>query len=252
MNKVKSMFVDVIAFVIMWMRRNLPQVFSRLYSKRLNVETLDNTLVIVPHPDDDTFGCGMLIKSLCDTKKRVDVIILSKGEAVLPEKVIGRKELTDARRELAIAANKNLGLDVEHLHILDFPDNHFEDATELSKQKLCNLLDSLKPSHVFIPNPWEGLKDHVVASDVLTKMLKNYNVKVYYYCVWMYYYISIPMIFKLDFRRSFYLRGDWIAKCKSIDIYMGALTADGRKISGNLPELFLVAVGDKRELYFEA
>lgn len=253
MIKLKQVLINLIAFLISRLRRYLPLFLSHIYSKKLDVETMDDVLIIVPHPDDDTFGCGMLIKSLCDAGKHLDVVILSEGEAVLPETVMNRNDLVDARRKLAIAANCNLGLDTaQHLFVLDFPDNHFEDVSERSKQRLREIIIQKQPKYTFIPHPSEGQKDHIVATDVLTSILKDYGkTKMFYFCVWIYYLIPVSSILHLDFKHSFYHKGSISAKHKSMDIYMDAMTPDGRKISGNLPRLFLDAVGGTRELYFE-
>lgn len=248
----KRTIVQVIEYLILQTRRYLPQTFAQMFSKRLNVEELENVLIVVPHPDDDTFGCGMLIKDLCDKGKSVDVVILSKGEAVLPENVISYGELTEARKRLAVLANRNLGLDTDnHLHILDFPDNHFSDVSEATIRSLQDLISRVNPRNVFIPNPWEGQHDHIVATEKLLALLEGINANVYYFCVWMYYLIPISQIFKIPYFQSYMFKGDLATKHRSMRIYMDALAPNGKKISGNLPKLFLKAVGARRELYFK-
>jgi len=68
-------------------------------------------LVIAPHPDDETLGCGGFIARQARAGRRVHVLFVTDGEASHPEHpALTRPELADRRREEAIAALQALGV----------------------------------------------------------------------------------------------------------------------------------------------
>jgi LmbE family N-acetylglucosaminyl deacetylase len=80
-------------------------------------------LVVVPHPDDESLGCGGLIAEAAARGKRVAVVMVSDGVASHNN---SRRFPPDARRALrrgeAEAALEILGLPASALHPLDLPD----------------------------------------------------------------------------------------------------------------------------------
>ena len=113
--------------------------FSNFFSKKLEIDEMDNVLIISPHPDDEVFGCANLIYALSYKCKKLNIIYLSKGEASISTDKCNRQELVDARKNLAIHANSLLGVDRRNLYFLNFPDGHFSDAT-IEQIEMCKHL----------------------------------------------------------------------------------------------------------------
>src|SRR5262245_59164913 len=91
-------------------------------------------LVIAPHPDDETLGCGGTIKLLTNAGARVDVLYTTRGENGLfspelaaPEE---RQQLAERRTREAEAACKLLG--VSHIDFLPGHDGLVADEPQLA------------------------------------------------------------------------------------------------------------------------
>ncbi|MBO7295093.1 MAG: PIG-L family deacetylase [Bacteroidaceae bacterium] len=213
-------------------------------------------LIISPHPDDEVLGCGGLMHSLVQTGKKVEVIIMSKGEAVhrpcCPDE---ENSIVQARVGLTYAANGVLGIAPEYIHRLDFPDGRFSSVKEGDEvvKALGDLIREIAPTEVFIPHPYENSPDHVAATRLAEQVLRNHIGKVYYYCVWTWYHMPIYKILLLKYRNARLLRvADRDAKNKAIDIYINNSAPCGVSYSGDLPKPLIHAARWKYELFFEA
>lgn len=227
-----------------------------LCSKSFDTSRFSKVLIISPHPDDEVFGCGGLMQSLVQAGRQVEVIIMSKGEAVhrdcCPDE---ENSIVQARAELTDAANGVLGVAPEHIHRLDFPDGRFSSVKEGDDlvKTLSDLVREIAPTEVFIPHPYENSLDHVVATRLVEQVLRNHIGKVYYYCVWTWYHMPIYKILKLKYRNARLLRvEDRDAKNKAIDIYINNSAPCGVSYSGDLPKPLLYAARWKYELFFES
>ena len=66
-------------------------------------------LVVAPHPDDETLGCGGSIAARAANGQRVVVAILTDGEAAATMRASAPDELAALRREEALLAASRLG-----------------------------------------------------------------------------------------------------------------------------------------------
>jgi LmbE family N-acetylglucosaminyl deacetylase len=86
----------------------------------------DHVVVVVAHPDDESFGCGSLIAAMTAAGARVSVICATRGEAgerigspdtdAVPLGVLRERELRNAARVLG----------VDSVELLDYVDSGFE------------------------------------------------------------------------------------------------------------------------------
>jgi LmbE family N-acetylglucosaminyl deacetylase len=126
-----------------------------------------NVLVIAPHPDDETLGCGGTLIRHVQRGDRVSAVFLTSGELGL--KQMPREEAWRMRESEAGEAAKVLGLtEVHFLRCSDwFLSDHIEDTALL----LRPLLARLQPSLVYVPHVLEWHPDHKAALSVLTMAL---------------------------------------------------------------------------------
>jgi LmbE family N-acetylglucosaminyl deacetylase len=227
-----------------------------LFSHEFEVSAFSKVLIISPHPDDEVLGCGGLVHSLVQTGKKVEVIIMSKGEAVhrhcCPNE---ENSIVQARAELTDAANGILGISPEHIHRLNFPDGRFSSINEEDDvlKTLSDLIRNISPTEVFIPHPYENSPDHVAATQLVEQLLQEYVGKIYYYCVWTWYHMPIYKILKLKYKNARLLRvADSEAKNRAIDIYVDNSAPCGISYSGDLPNPLMHAARWKYELFFKS
>jgi len=93
----------------------------------------DRILVVAPHPDDEVLGCGGLIQQALDAGARVDVVLVTNGDASELSLIFGEGDLPlgpDAyvklgrmRQKESLAALGLLGLPENRVHFLGYPNN---------------------------------------------------------------------------------------------------------------------------------
>ncbi len=205
--------------------------------------------IIAPHPDDETIGCGGLIKRLTAAGRMPHIIILTGGEASHAACCATAADaIIDARSKLTDRSAAILGVSPDHIHRLRFPDGRVS-AADSEAERLRQLLQALSPSAVLVPHSGEGWNDHVCAGPMVRAIAPAHTCVVEY-CVWMWYY---NVWRGLDWQAARSLRltpAEMAAKQAAVDAYTLPAAPCGTPWSGNLPQQFLAAHRSPVELYF--
>jgi LmbE family N-acetylglucosaminyl deacetylase len=121
-------------------------------------------LILAPHPDDETIGCGGTANHYAQAGSKVTVVFISDGDAGSPELrgVLGgcpekKAELAATRRTEAQRALQRLG--VSEFFFLGLPDGDIR-ATKENVQALAAVLSDMRPELVFLPFLGEQHPDH--------------------------------------------------------------------------------------------
>lgn len=157
-------------------------------------------------------------------------------------------EVIEARRKLTLASAHELGLPEANIHFLDFIDGSIADRPKKEIQRLRELIAHLNPSAILVPHHGEGWPDHLVVQEIGSKLAPK-DVKVYEYCVWMWYYRH----HSLDWRNARCLRmtsKEHSRKLTSIHTYTSACAPCGKPWVGILPKIFVKANSTDTELFF--
>jgi LmbE family N-acetylglucosaminyl deacetylase len=126
---------------------------SELTDFTFGLPDVERALVLAPHPDDETLGCGGTI-ALYSGKIDFTIVAVSNGEAVnIPE---GNKASL-RKKEFEKAAGT---LGAKTLIFLDIPDGNFSDHRDSMRAKLSDLFARLGPQLVFVPSPVDLHPDH--------------------------------------------------------------------------------------------
>jgi N-acetylglucosamine malate deacetylase 1 len=127
-------------------------------------------LVLAPHPDDETFGCGGTIRMLTDSGIAVDVAFLTRGEQGLdggpPVGPAESQALGDVRMNEAHAACGVLG--VRKVTFLGGCDTRLGEQPELAGS-IAQLLQSDDYQRVFCPWPHDAHDDHKATFTLLRR-----------------------------------------------------------------------------------
>ncbi len=128
----------------------------------------NSVLVLAPHPDDETIGCGGVIRRYTLAGTRVAVVVVSdgrRGDPALNRRLTGsaktrraEEELIARRRGEAAAAAALLG--VRDLVFLDQPDGEVAVTAE-AVARLRSELQRLAPDVVFLPFLSDQHPDHL-------------------------------------------------------------------------------------------
>lgn len=218
-------------------------------SFRSKLVTGKRILLVAPHPDDEIIGCAGLIQQALKAGKKIDVVILTGGGKSHSNCCnIDEDTLIEARRKLSRKAAQVVGLPLEHLHFLNYPDGSISYENK-ETERLKQLIEELSPEAIFIPHKGEGWSDHVEAGNVIRK-LKLSGIQLYEYCVWFWYY----NVWNIDWKNACVLkmnREEHQRKLKAMDAYITPLAPCGKPWSGILPKVFVKANQWNKELYFK-
>lgn len=217
---------------------------------RHELEVSESSLIIAPHPDDETLGCGGLIYHLCSENNPPHIIILTGGGGSLRGRdTMNEAKVIEARRKLTLNSSKELGLPKENIHFLDFKDGSIGELPEAEMSRLKELIGILDPKNIFVPHNGEGWPDHLAARQIGIELAPKRST-IWEYCVWMWYY----NVWNLDWKNAYVLRmteKEHSAKLRAVDAYVKPLAPCGVPWSGVLPKPFLKANRSKTELYFK-
>ncbi|HST06132.1 MAG TPA: PIG-L family deacetylase [Chloroflexia bacterium] len=126
-----------------------------------------DVLVIAPHPDDETLGCGGALIRHVERGDDVRAVFLTSGELGL--KQMPPDEAWRIRESEALQAAQVLGL--ADLHFLRCPDWFLSDHIEQAASLLRPLLLQYQPELIYGPHPLEWHPDHKAALPVLNTAL---------------------------------------------------------------------------------
>ncbi len=120
------------------------------------------TLVVAPHPDDDTLGCGGTIARKRRLGVDVAVAVLTDG-AFANRDLIDRAELTALRGREEIASLDQLGVGPHRAWFLGFRDGALRQDEAAAAAQLVPILEEVRPAEVFVTAADDGHPDHEAA-----------------------------------------------------------------------------------------
>lgn len=140
-----------------------------MHAKQKTRQLSTNILVIAPHPDDESIGCGGAICLHSVRGDRIAVVFLTSGEK-------GLKHLAckDARRIREAEAKKAAAvLGVSNLYFLRLPDWTSGENMKQGVGLLRPILKRETPGLIYLPHPGEWHPDHQAALPMLRAALKR-------------------------------------------------------------------------------
>jgi LmbE family N-acetylglucosaminyl deacetylase len=126
-----------------------------------------NLVVIAPHPDDESIGCGGALCRHVDAGDRVTVVFLTSGELGL--KHLAREAAWKIRESEAKAAGKILG--VAEMRFLRQADWMLADVSGPASNAVAEILAAERPQLIYVPHPREWHPDHKAANAILKQSL---------------------------------------------------------------------------------
>ncbi|MBR1907368.1 PIG-L family deacetylase [bacterium] len=179
----------------------------------LVLKDTDRCLIIAPHPDDESIGCGGIMARY---PKNFNVICLTHG---------------DDERKIEFENAMNY-LNVEH-EILNLKDKHISDGYEKFSK-----IDFSGFNYVFVPYIFDQHSDHKAVSVLLNKYLQKNKISdglnIVFYEVWSAmnmpnYFVDITYVVEkkrdaINFHKSQVDEKDYASKILGLNMYRGMLT----------------------------
>ena len=192
-----------------------PFLQTNIKPQVLEIKLNDKCLVIAPHPDDESIGCGGILKLY---SRNFDVISLTHGL----KDDIRYKEMQSAMNFAGIKNFKMLNL---------------QDKNIINGQNEFDTIDVSIYDYIFIPYIFDQHKDHKAVSFLLSEKLKHSkqknNLKIAYYEVWStinmpQYYVDISQVIEekkkmINFHKSQISQKNYAEKILCLNSYRGLL-----------------------------
>ena len=150
--------------------------FEKIDPEELIIQSDEKCLILAPHFDDETFGCGGLlirypqnVYIICLTDGKFGTVHDNNDEIIN----IRKKEFKNVMEELDITSYK----------FLDIQDGKLIFNYEKFKQIEISAYD-----YIFIPNYFENHKDHKAVTSLLKQLLKEKkhkkSLRIVFYEIW--------------------------------------------------------------------
>ncbi len=124
--------------------------------------TEGSALVLTPHPDDETIGCGLLLATKVARHQPVAVALATNGAggwySTDPEPTAG--EIVALRHAEWHRGLDILGIPADRRFELGFADAGLADQESAAADRIAALLDEVAPSQVFVTAPDDLHADH--------------------------------------------------------------------------------------------
>jgi LmbE family N-acetylglucosaminyl deacetylase len=217
-----------------------------------------SAMVIAPHPDDETFGCGGLIAQRRAAGHAVHIVFLTDGEQSLRAHTdILPATVAASRRAHATAAAGKLGVATAALTFLGLPDGALPRAGaagfDAAVSAVAEAIHAADATEVFTTHPDEGWRDHTAAAEIAAAAAGRR--RLYHYCVWLWHnvgYRQFPDLDRLPVHRVD-IADVQAQKQAAIDCFFAeTANADGVPWCGSLPSELMAAVTAADEFFFAA
>ena len=155
-----------------------------------DLRALSPLLVIAPHADDETLGCGCLLARASALGLRPRVVFLTDGSAShVDSPTWPPSRLAEARRQEALAALSVLGLTAEQAFFMDWPDaaplDPGSEAYGRSLARLLGWIENLDLRSLWAPRAGEPHCDHEAATALAEDLARRRpGVRRLQYLVW--------------------------------------------------------------------
>lgn len=161
--------------------QRMKQAFCKMFGagKRINFNlpglNCSKVLVVVPHPDDETLGCGATINSLVKKSCQVRLVLMTDGGGQRVKEGTAQIRLDEFRN-----ATKILGC--TNIRRLDFPDGKLGLCIPEAIEQLTEILEREQPQIIFTPYTLDYNTDHRYSNLILSRAvnsLKNLSIAMY-------------------------------------------------------------------------
>jgi LmbE family N-acetylglucosaminyl deacetylase len=149
--------------------------------------TTRSCLVLAPHPDDETLGCGATIMRKLAAGTPVQIVIATDGRHWPRSSRLSADVLAELREEEARRASAILGLPSGNIAFLRFEDGRLADHRRLLRDRLIDCLVEMNPEEIFVPSIIDTHPDHRVLAELgreLAQACRDRFPRLYEYPIW--------------------------------------------------------------------
>ena len=149
------------------------------------------TMVIAPHPDDESLGCGGTIALLKNAGEEVYIVFVSDGSMSHPNsKKYPAEQLVQLREEEALAAAKALDVAEENCIFLKLKDAFvpalYSVDFSFAVNIMADVIKSINPANIILPWKNDPHPDHKASWQIANAAVKQAGSKaqLLHYLIW--------------------------------------------------------------------
>ena len=223
--------------------------------------TNEPVMVVAPHPDDETFGCGGLIQMKRAAGVPLRVVIITDGEAVAESLSEPPEAVIAARRLETLNAAHRLGVEADSVRWLHLPDGKLphpgQPGFDAAAGALLAEIKAFAPGEIYCPHFEDVHADHIATSHLTKQAVRLWGqpCPAFYYPVWAWYHAPFGLRKRLNPTGAWRLdiSGILAKKIHAMAAYLDApKTSLGHRFCGSLPPAFLRIFRRRYEVYFPA
>ena len=166
-----------------------------IYPRELLIssEAYNRVIVITPHADDETFGCGGTIRLSTQSKKKVRVICISDNIDSIGNGSYQSSEIRDIRKREFEEAMKILGV-TEY----DYMDKSKQERQDIGQMAGClgSILIEYQPDVLYVPSVIDNHVEHRTLHQITYRILniqKQFRPTIRMYEVWSAIYPNVAV-----------------------------------------------------------
>jgi LmbE family N-acetylglucosaminyl deacetylase len=145
-----------------------------------------STLVVAPHPDDETIGCGARILRGIAAGAEITVVVLTEGEAAHSQLATAAESIKSIRRTELQLAGERLGIPSGRVIQLQYPDGLLAEHVPAVATDLARILDECHPDEIYVTCGQERHADHAAASRAAHAAVGDRSgIRLFEYPVWL-------------------------------------------------------------------
>lgn len=196
-------------------RRLIDRYLNRVLKPFSESDWMASALIIAPHPDDETLGCGGMACKKIASGAATRFVFVTDGAASHPHRLA--PDILRAKREAeAREAVARLGAAAEHVIFLRYPDGETASHVDAIAADIGRLMGAHEPESIFIPHAKDFTADHAAVNAACRKALaaRRRPTKVYEYPIWYWYHWPwVRLSGHLPGLRRAVLRQSWQTGC---------------------------------------
>lgn len=151
---------------------------DQIYPYTVNDYSDKDAIVLAPHPDDESIGCGGSILKHTKAGSGVKVIFLTNGGRGDFEERFGK----DYLKIRLNCAEKALGiLQVKGHEFWGYGDRELQTKVDEITERLSHVIEVFSPPVLYAPSPFDIHPDHRTAFLIAWKIFKNIPLKLLLY-----------------------------------------------------------------------
>ncbi len=173
---------------MMQLARDVLLAMQRLPLADLDAVAPGTSLILAPHPDDESLGCGGLIAHACARGRPPLVVAVTDGAGSHPASRAYPPPVLKAVRAAELrAAAAALGLAGERVHFLGLPDSRVPQSGLVFDQAVgavAALVRSYDVTTIFATWPQDPHCDHTATAALAVAVAREAGVRLMFYPVW--------------------------------------------------------------------